>query len=166
MQDMSSTMSSLPRSAEEQARFETALIELFERKIAFNQVLGLKILSVQPGDVRARIDMKPELIGSFTHGRLHGGVISATLDAMGGLAIMVAGAAKHPQDNAMQVMGRFVKMGTIDLRIDYLRPGLGQHFVATAEITRLGGRIGSTQMRLVNDEGTLLATGAAAYVVA
>ena len=34
------------------------------------------------------------------------------------------------------------------------------------EVTRLGGRIGSTQMRLVNDEGTLIATGAAAYVVA
>ena len=155
-----------PRSPQEQARFETALIELFEHKIAFNQVLGLKILSVQPGDVRARIDMKPELIGSFTHGRLHGGVISATLDAMGGLAIMVAGAARHPHDSAMQVMGRFVKMGTIDLRIDYLRQGIGKHFIATAEVTRLGGRVASTQMRFVNDEGKLIATGAAAYIVA
>jgi hypothetical protein len=34
----------LPRSAEEQARFEAALVELFEHKIAFNQVLGLKIV--------------------------------------------------------------------------------------------------------------------------
>ena len=49
---------------------------------------------------------------------------------------------------------------------EYLRQGLGRHFVATAEPTRLGGRIGSTQMRLVNDEGTLIATAAAAYVVA
>jgi len=50
--------------------------------------------------------------------------------------------------------------------VDFLRQGLGRHFVASAEVTRLGGRIGSTQMRLVNDEGTLIATGAAAYVVA
>lgn len=154
-----------PRSAEEQARFEAALIELFEHRIAFNQVLGLKILSVKPGDVRARVDMKPELVGSFTHGRLHGGVISATLDAMGGLAIMVAGAERHPNDSAMQVMGRFAKMGTIDLRVDYLRQGLGQHFIASAEVTRLGGRVASTQMRFVNDEGTLIATGAAAFIV-
>lgn len=56
---MSATTSPLPRSAEEQARFESALIELFEHKIAFNQVLGLKVLSVRPGDVRARIAMKP-----------------------------------------------------------------------------------------------------------
>ena len=61
---------------------------------------------------------------------------------------------------------RFLKMGTIDLRVDYLRPGLGRHFVASAEPTRLGGRIGSTQMRLVNDEGSLIATAAAAYVAA
>jgi uncharacterized protein (TIGR00369 family) len=56
-------------------------------------------------------------------------------------------------------------MGTIDLRIDYLRPGVGEWFEATAEVTRLGGRIGSTQMRLCNDAGALIATGSAAYVV-
>jgi uncharacterized protein (TIGR00369 family) len=156
----------VPRSADEQARLDAALVELFEHRITFNQTLGLQVLSVKPGDVRARIVMRPELVGHYAYGRLHGGVISATLDAMGGLALMVGIAERHPHDNTMQVMHRFARMGTIDLRIDYLRPGLGQHFIATAEVTRLGGRIGSTQMRLVNDEGTLLATGAAAYVVA
>jgi uncharacterized protein (TIGR00369 family) len=156
----------VPRSTEEQARLDAALVELFERRITFNQTLGLQVLSVRPGDVRGRILMRPELVGHYAYGRLHGGVISATLDAMGGLALMVGIAERHPHDNTMQVMHRFAKMGTIDLRIDYLRPGLGQHFIATADVTRLGGRIGSTQMRLVNDEGTLLATGAAAYVVA
>lgn len=155
-----------PRSAEEQARVDAALTELFEEKITFNQVLGLKVASVRPGDVRAVVTMRPELVGHFSYGRLHGGVISATLDAMGGLALMVAIAERHPHEGLAQVLHRFLKMGTIDLRVDYLRPGLGRHFVATAEPTRLGGRIGSTQMRLVNDEGTLIATGAAAYVVA
>ena len=156
----------IPRSAEEQARLDAALVELFEQRITFNTVLGLKIDSVKPGDVRASFAMRPELVGHYAYGRLHGGVISATLDALGGLALMVGIAERHPADNTLQVMHRFAKMGTIDLRIDYLRPGLGKHFVATAEVTRLGGRIGSTQMRLVNDEGQLIATGAAAYVVA
>ena len=154
-----------PRSADEQARLDAALVELFEQRISFNQTLGLKVLSVKPGDVRARIAMRPELVGHYAYGRLHGGVISATLDAMGGLALMVGIAERHPHDSTMQVMQRFSRMGTIDLRIDYLRPGVGPHFIALAEVTRLGGRIGSTQMRLVNGEGTLLATGAAAYVV-
>jgi uncharacterized protein (TIGR00369 family) len=154
-----------PRSAEEQARLEAALTDLFEQRITFNTVLGLKLLSVRPGDVRGRLAMRPELVGHYAYGRLHGGVISATLDAMGGLALMVGIGERHAHETTPQVMHRFLKMGTIDLRIDYLRPGLGQHFVATAEVTRLGGRLGSTQMRLVNDDGTLIATGAAAYVV-
>ena len=109
--------------------------------------------------------MRPELIGHDLHGRLHGGVISAALDAMGGLALMVAIGEKHADEATAQVLQRFAKMGTIDLRVDYLRPGVGEWFVASAEVTRLGGRIGSTQMRLTNDQGTLIATAAAAYVI-
>lgn len=153
------------RTAAEQTQLQATLTELFEHRISFNRVLGLEIVSVQPGDVRSRFAMRPELVGHYTHGRLHGGVISAVLDAMGGLALMVAIAERHPADNTLQVMQRFSKMGTIDLRVDFLRQGLGRHFVATAEPTRLGSRIGSTQMRLVNDEEALIATGAAAYVV-
>ena len=138
---------------------------MFEHHIRFNQVLGLHVLSVQPGDVRGRFEMKPEFVGHFAYGRLHGGVISSVLDAMAGLALMVAIAERHPNDSAAQVMHRFARMGTIDLRIDFLRQGIGKHFDATAKVTRLGGRIGSTQMALHNDSGELIATGAAAFVV-
>jgi len=153
------------RSAEEQNRLDAELVQLFEQRISFNHVLGLKILSVAPGDVRGRIEMRPELVGHYTYGRLHGGVISAVLDAMAGLALMVAIAQRHGSESALQIMHRFARMGTIDLRVDFLRQGLGKHFIATTEVTRLGGRVGSTQMRLVNDEGLLIATGSAAYVV-
>jgi uncharacterized protein (TIGR00369 family) len=153
------------RSMPEQARLDAALIELFEHRITFNQVLGLKIESVRANDVRGRIDMRPELVGHHAYGRLHGGVISAVLDAMGGLALMVAIAERFPADSTPQVMHRFLKMATIDMRVDYLRPGLGAHFLASAEVTRLGSRLGSTQMRLHSDGGTLVATAAAAYVV-
>ncbi len=153
------------RSAAEQARLDAALTDLFERRITFNQTLGLQVTSARHPQPRIRFAMRPELIGHFQHGRLHGGAISSTLDAMGGFALMVAIGDKHGDENTAQVMHRFAKMGTIDLRIDYLRPGMGEWFEASAEVTRLGGRIGSTQMRLVNDAGTLIATGSAAYVI-
>ena len=155
-----------PRSPEEQARVDSALVDLFEHRIAFNQVLGLKIVSVRPGDVRGCFAMRPELIGHHGYGRLHGGVISSVLDAMGGLALMVAIAERHQHETCTQVMHRFSRMGTIDLRVDFLRQGMGQQFSATAEVTRLGGRVGSTQMRLTSDSGELIATGSAAYMVA
>ena len=155
-----------PRTAAEQAEVEAGLVEIFQRGIPFNEVLGLRILSVRPGDVRGRITMRPELVGTAAQGRLHGGVTASVLDAMGGLAVLVAAIERHPHDSPAQALHRFGRMGTIDLRIDYLRPGLGRHFDASAEVTRLGGRVGSTQMRLVNDDGTLIATAAAAYIIA
>ena len=142
-----------------------ALRELFERQIVFNQVLGLSVLSVRHGDVRGRFDMRPELVGHPAYGRLHGGVIAAVLDAMGGLAGMVAIGEHHAHETAEQVMHRFVRYGTIDLRTDFLRQGIGRHFLVSTEVTRLGGRVASVQMRLHNDERVLIATGAAAYSV-
>ena len=150
------------RSPAEQARFDAALIELVERDIPFNQVLGLKVQSLRPAFL-VRLAMRPELAGHL--GRLHGGVTSAALDTMGGCRVMLAIAERHAGDAAEQVLQRFAKMSTIDLRVDYLRPGIGHSFVATAELTRLGGRVASTLMRLHSDSGELIATGAASYIV-
>jgi uncharacterized protein (TIGR00369 family) len=122
-------------------------------------------VTLEPARPTLRFDMRPELVGHYLYGRLHGGVISAVLDAMGGLALMVAIAEKNADEAADAVLHRFARMGTIDLRVDFLRQGIGKYFLATAEVTRLGGRVGSTQMRLANDEGTLIATAAAAYMI-
>lgn len=162
---MSSHAHAPRRSADEQARLHAAITDLWERRITFNGVLGLRVESLDPAAPRLRFDMRPELVGHYLYGRLHGGVISAVLDATGGYALTLGIGEKHPDETAEQVMHRFGRMGTIDLRIDYLRQGIGRHFIASAEVTRLGGRVGSTLMRLVNDEGVLIATGAAAYIV-
>jgi uncharacterized protein (TIGR00369 family) len=158
-------MTATRRDAAEQARLKSLLTQMFEERISFNQLLGMKVDSLVPGDVRLSLAMKPELVGNFVQGRLHGGVISTLLDALGGLSLMVAIAERHPADNTLQVLNRFAKMGTIDLRVDFLRQGLGRRFIGHGEVTRLGGRVGSTQMRLLNEEGTLIATAAAAYIV-
>jgi uncharacterized protein (TIGR00369 family) len=162
---MTAPQPTIQRSAAEQRKLDAALTELFEQKISFNQTLGLKVLRLGPGGPQLGFDMRPELVGHYQHGRLHGGVISATLDALAGLAMMVALAEKHADESAEQVMHRFARLGTIDLRVDYLRPGIGRSFTACAEVLRLGGRLGSAQMRLVNDAGILVATGTAAYVL-
>jgi uncharacterized protein (TIGR00369 family) len=153
------------RSAAEQALFEKALLALSNENITFNKTLGLKVVSLLPNDVRIGFEMHPSLVGHYHYGRLHGGVISAALDATAGLGLMVALGEKHKSDSANQVIERFIKMGTIDLRVDFLRPGLGTRFEASAKVTRLGGRIASTQMALYNELGELIATGAAAYVI-
>jgi acyl-coenzyme A thioesterase PaaI-like protein len=142
---MSKTPPPLP--AEFEPEFITGLKAIFEEKIVFNQVLGLKITSICcPSASPARIDMKPELVGHYSYNRVHGGVISAGLDAMGGLACMAAIGARHMDETPEQRLHRFGKLGTIDLRIDYLRPGIGEHFELSAEVLRLGSRVASTRM--------------------
>lgn len=154
-----------PRTAADQRDFETALRDVFEQRISFNKVLGFRIESFDPLEPRVRFDMRPELVGHYLYGRLHGGVISAVLDATAGFALMCALADKHRDEPAEQIIHRFLRLGTIDLRVDYLRQGIGERFHASARITRLGGRIGSAQMTLVNETGALIATAAASYVI-
>jgi len=110
--------------------------------------------------------MRPELIGHYAHHRMHGGVISAGLDAMGGLAVMCAIGARHMDEVPEQRLLRFGKLGTIDLRVDYLRPAIGNiDFQLRAQVLRLGSRVASTRMEFLGANGQLLATGAAAYIV-
>ena len=162
-------MPSTPRPPVQPVQFEPEFVagvrELFEQRIPFNALLGLKIEDIGGERVHGRIDKRPELGGHFVHNRNHGGVISACLDAMGGLAVMAAIGARHLDEPPFQRLHRFGKLGTIDLRIDYLRPGIGESFRMEAEVLRLGSRVASTRMSFIDADGKLLSTGSAAYIV-
>lgn len=145
--------------------FVEALKDIFEQRIVFNQVLGLKIASIAPERVVGHLAMKPQLVGHFSYNRLHGGVISASLDALAGLAVMAAIGARHMDEPVAQRLHRFGKLGTIDLRVDYLRPGIGDTFELRAEVMRLGSRVASTRMEFLGADGKLLSCGSAAYMV-
>jgi uncharacterized protein (TIGR00369 family) len=154
-----------PGLTEFEPEFVDGLKAIFEERIAFNRVLGLKITTLEPERVCGRIDMKKELVGHFLHNRVHGGAMAAGLDAMGGLACMAAIGARHMDEPPLARLHRFAKLGTIDLRIDYLRPAVGDHFELRAEVLRLGSRVASTRMEFLGADGKLLCTGAAAYIV-
>ena len=139
--------------------FQSLVARVIQEHVPFNRVLGLRAESADPP--RLRFDMAPELIGNARRGILHGGVISATLDVAAGYAIMLALAREPAPGEKLE----FPNIGTIDLRVDYLRPGRGKYFVATGKVVRLGNRIAVTHMELANDAGELIATGSAAYVV-
>lgn len=155
----------MPQNTPFEAEFVSGLKDIFEQRIVFNRVLGLRIGEVTGEAVNGSIEMRDDLIGHYGHHRLHGGVISAGLDAMGGLAVMAAIGARHMDEPPLQRLHRFGKLGTIDLRVDYLRPAIGERFALRAEVLRLGSRVASTRMSFSGADGKLLATGAAAYIV-
>ena len=136
------------------------LRDIFEQHIPFNRVLGLRMESMDADAPRLRFDMRPELVGNPNRGILHGGVISAVLDVVGGAAVCL-----KLIENSDPGKIEFPNIGTIDLRVDYLRPGRGRHFIATGRVVRMGSRIAVVHMNLENDTAELIATGSAAYVV-
>ena len=141
------------------------LREIFEERIVFNQLLGLKLVGVQDDTLLASLEMRPELIGHFGLKRIHGGVISASLDALGGIAVMAASGTKHQDEPVLQRLMRFGKLGTIDLRVDYLRPGTQGPFALQARVLRLGSRVATTRSEFCDNSGQVLATATAAYIV-
>lgn len=132
--------------------------------IPFNKNLGLHLEQVEIDHVILRFDMKPELIGNYLHGILHGGVISAVLDMAGG-TIVLADAIHHQLDKSLkEIVAIIGKTSTVDLQIQYLRPGLGKYFFAHAFLTKSGKKLSFARMELHNEENVLIATGNATYL--
>jgi len=138
---------------------------VFEERIPFNRVLGLRVESVDASDVVVRFDMRDELVGNFTRGNLHGGVISSVLDVVGGLVAFLALLKREGVKSLEDEAEKFSKLGTIDLRVDYLRPGIGKTFSSRGYVLRAGRKVAVTRMELHNEEESLIAVGTGAYSI-
>ena len=141
------------------------LINVFDN-IPFNRALGLRIKKFESNEVTLIFDMKPELIGNYLHGILHGGVISSVLDMVGGVAVMLATIQKHTEKNLAALADTIGKSSTINLNINYLRPGKGNHFTAKGFLMHAGNKISTARMELHNQDCLLLATGTGNYLTA
>lgn len=133
-----------------------------EELIPFNRHLGLHAESIDHDGAVMHLDMRDELIGNFQHGVLHGGVISASLDVVGGMAAMATAVLREQSvEESIQMLR---PTSTIDLRVDYLRPGAGERFTARGYTLRAGSRVAVTRMELHNEKGDLLAVGTGTYI--
>ena len=141
----------------------TAVASFFER-IPFNRLLGIELDELSAEQVTMHLPMKPELIGNFVQGILHGGVISTLLDVCGGAMALIGAFDKHKHLSSQERMTRLSKLGTIDLRVDYLRPGRGQRFTATAVLLRSGNKVAVVRSELHSEDGTLVAVGTGTYL--
>jgi uncharacterized protein (TIGR00369 family) len=147
-------------------RLLTAIHEIFCEKIPFNRLLGLEVVSLAHESPVLKFAMRPELVGNFLRGSLHGGVISSVIDVAGGLTAYL-GLQRRLKDEPLEVrLQRFSRIGTIDIRVDYLRPGLGEWFEAKGYLMRTGNKVAVTRMEMHNDGGELIAAGTGAYTVA
>ncbi|MEM9774443.1 MAG: thioesterase family protein [Chloroflexota bacterium] len=134
-----------------------------EEFLPFNKLLKVKYVSADP--VKLSVENRPELVGNALRQILHGGVIATLLDVAGGMAIFNHVLETTEFESQADIPKKFGRSGTIDLRVDYIRPGKGQEFFATVQIIRQGNRVSVTRMELHNEEQTLIALGTGTYVV-
>lgn len=138
---------------------------IYENQMPFDRLLGIKIDRLTETEVCVRLDMRDELVGNFVRRILHGGVISALLDLTGGLIASVELLKIMKDQDQQKIAERMARVGTIDLRVDYLRAGKGEYFLASGKILRQGNRVAVVRTELVNDKDLLIAAGTGTYLV-
>jgi uncharacterized protein (TIGR00369 family) len=155
----------LDAAVDDEAKLLAIIRESFVERMPFNRILGIDVLSLHHDRPELRFDMRPDLVGNYVRNMLHGGVISSVLDVTGGLVAFLGVQQRLKGKPVAEVLERFARIGTIDLRVDYLRPGLGEWFLARGFPLRTGNKVAVTRMELVNDKNDLIAVGTAAYTV-
>ena len=66
------------------------ITHVFCHKIPFHNLIGFRFEELTSESCRISFDMKPELVGNFIHGILHGGVTATALDMVGGATAAAA----------------------------------------------------------------------------
>ena len=139
------------------------MIRIVWDKIPFNQVLGLELVSLDRGDIRVRMNMKDDLVGNYVQRNLHGGVISSVLDVTGGLVSSLEALWEDKGSPIEDIEHRNQRFSTLDLRVDFLKPGRGNYFLSKGELLRMGKSTALARMELRNDVGILIAVGTGTY---
>ncbi len=98
-------------------------------------------------------------------GILHGGVTASVIDLTGGLSALISCGKFHEKESLEVIEKKLVSSATIDMRVDYLRPGRGDSFICKSRIIRAGSRIVVSKIDLFNEKEIRIATGTATYLM-
>ena len=131
----------------------------------YTEFLGFSIDSTDFETGVIRFDMCDRLVGNPYYRILHGGIISSILDITGGFTVylhVLRDMKGKPFDKQVE---RLSKIGTIDIRVDFLRPGKGESFRANGHILRKGSKVAVTLLELHNEKDILIAVATGTYMI-
>jgi len=130
------------------------LNDVMVKAVPWNGAIGLVVEDIAEGVSFVRLPYRADLVGNPSTGALHGGVITSMLDAACGQAVFLK-------------LGRLVRVATLDLRIDYLKPATAPRDVrARAECYKLTRQIAFVRALAYHDDsGDPIAAAAGSFVV-
>ncbi len=138
-------MSDAPQTA-----LDAAGVQAILDRSPFIASLGLKVVGVDhgKGEIVVRMPLKPEFERRSGTRQFHGGPVASFIDVVGDFAI------------GMLVGGG---VPTINLRIDYLRPAIGEAITGTGRVRRQGRTVALVDIEITDEEGKLVAVGRGTY---
>ncbi len=112
----------------------------FTEEVPFNAHLGMRVLSMGEGEAVMELPAERRFTGDPFRPALHGGVIATLGDNAGGLAVF-------------SLTGPGDRVSTVDLRVDYLRPGRTDvPLRAATRVIRMGNRVAATETTVYHDD--------------
>lgn len=112
--------------------------------------LGLTVISLDhaKSEISVRMPLKPELERRHGTRQFHGGPIASFIDVVGDFAIGMHAGGGVP---------------TMNLRIDYLRPAIGDAITGIGRVRRAGRTAAVIDIDVLDDQGRLVAVGRGTY---
>jgi uncharacterized protein (TIGR00369 family) len=151
---MHASQESMPTPSAD-SRAIAQLVEAIAQFVPHNRAIGIRFVSLTAGRVTLALPYDAKLVGNPLTGVVHGGAITALLDAACGLAVLVK-------------LGEPVPLATLDLRIDYLRPATPTKEVhGRAECFKVTQHIAFVRSEAFHEggEGDLVAVANGTFIV-
>ncbi len=117
-------------------------IEIVEQNIPMAKFIGVKVLEIEEGYVKLLFPYREEFIGDPRSKRLHGGYTATAVDLAGGVAAMTYMTSKEDD------------VATIDMRIDYIRPGKARDIIAEGKVISKRRRSIVTDMKIYHSDNS------------
>jgi uncharacterized protein (TIGR00369 family) len=135
----------------ERIRFNRGFIEA----VPHNKALGLELVELGEATTTFRLKYDAKLIGNLETGTLHGGAITTLLDSCCGSAVF-------------QALPEPTQVATLDLRIDYLRPGdAGRDVLARATCYKVTRNVAFVRaLAYHDDENDPIASANGTFMIA
>lgn len=110
----------------------------------YHRWLGCEIVRMDETAVVLELPFREEFVGNPEQRTIHGGVIASLVDAAGTFCVIAAA-------------GR--DCVTVDCRLDFVRPAGAETVRALAEAVKVGRRIATADVEVLDDAGERVALG-------
>jgi uncharacterized protein (TIGR00369 family) len=126
----------------------------FAGGVPHNLALGIRVLGVSRTEASFELPYDAKLVGNPETGTLHGGAITALLDACSGAAVFAS-------------LASLVPIATLDLRIDYLKPAEpGKLVIGKASCYKLTRNVAFTRgVAYQDDPGNVIAHSVGTFML-